>query len=99
MNYAVYIFRCADNTLYCGITTDLKYRLYQHNNGSGAKYTRGRAPVTFEIATDYIFIKSEALKLEAIVKRLPRHKKIDFLREIHLSVSQMNSYRTKEDGK
>mgnify|MGYP002310988252 FL=1 len=37
----VYLLRCADATLYCGVTTDMERRLREHNAGSrGAKYTR-----------------------------------------------------------
>ena len=46
--YFVYIVRCVDNTLYCGITTDVERRLAEHNAGTGAKYTRGRRPVTLK---------------------------------------------------
>jgi len=40
----VYILRCADGTLYTGITTDLARRLEEHNQGGalGARYTRSR---------------------------------------------------------
>ena len=42
----VYLLRCADATLYCGVTTDMERRLREHNAGSrGAKYTRARRPV------------------------------------------------------
>ena len=44
MNY-VYILKCADDTLYCGWTTDPDARLRAHNSGRGAKYTRSRLPV------------------------------------------------------
>lgn len=74
MNY-VYILRCADDTLYTGWTTDLKNRIDTHNTGKGAKYTRGRTPVEliyFEEFED----KGEALKREAAIKKLPRHKKL-----------------------
>lgn len=43
--YTVYLLRCADGTLYAGITNDLERRLAAHNAGKGAKYTRGRGPV------------------------------------------------------
>ena len=43
--YWVYILRCADGTLYTGITNDVPRRLAAHNSGRGAKYTRGRGPV------------------------------------------------------
>lgn len=43
----VYILRCADDTLYTGVTTDLERRLHQHNHlVTGARYTRARRPVT-----------------------------------------------------
>ena len=69
-----YLLRCADDTLYCGITNDLEKRLVAHNAGAGAKYTRGRTPVTLlyrESCTD----KSAALKREMQIKRLPRAQK------------------------
>lgn len=46
-NWYVYLLRCADNSLYCGVTTDVKRRLLEHNqcNKRGAKYTRVRRPV------------------------------------------------------
>jgi putative endonuclease len=71
----VYILRCSDDTLYTGITNDLERRVKQHNEGKGAKYTRGRGPVTLvkfiECAS-----KSEALKLEYKIKQLPREEKL-----------------------
>ena len=45
MEYVVYILRCADGTLYTGMTNDLPRRLCAHNSGTGAKYTRARRPV------------------------------------------------------
>jgi putative endonuclease len=44
--WVVYIMRCADGTLYTGITTDLARRLAQHNAGAASKYTRARLPVS-----------------------------------------------------
>ena len=44
MRWFVYLARCADDTLYCGITNDLVERVIAHNCGKGAKYTRGRGP-------------------------------------------------------
>ncbi len=75
MIWFVYILRCSDDTLYTGITNNLERRIKQHNEGKGAKYTRGRGPVTLvksiECAT-----KSEALKLEYKIKQLPREEKL-----------------------
>ena len=69
--YWVYILRCADGTLYTGITNDLPRRLAAHNAGRGAKYTRGRGPVELvyrEACPD----KSAALRRERAVKALRR---------------------------
>ena len=46
MSYTLYILRCGDGTLYTGITNDLPRRLYAHRAGTGAKYTRGRGPLS-----------------------------------------------------
>jgi putative endonuclease len=75
MSWICYLLHCADDTLYCGITNDLDKRLGVHNAGEGAKYTRGRTPVTLvyqESCTD----KSAALKREIQIKRLSRAKKL-----------------------
>ena len=45
--WVVYLLRCSDESLYCGITNNLKNRLITHNSGRGAKYTRSRRPVEF----------------------------------------------------
>ena len=72
--YYVYIVKCRDNTLYTGITTDLEKRLTKHNQGTGAKYTRGRTPVEL-VYYEKGYTKSEALKREISIKKLNRIKK------------------------
>ncbi len=70
----VYLVRCRDNTLYCGITVDIPRRMEAHNSGKGAKYTRGRGPVTLcyqEPQESY----SAALKREYAIKQLTRAQK------------------------
>ena len=74
MHY-VYLVRCADNTLYCGWTTDLEKRVRAHNSGQGAKYTRSRRPVQLIYAEEYLE-KHEALSREWHIKRLSREQKI-----------------------
>jgi len=67
--WVVYVLRCADATLYTGITKDLGARLTAHNAGRGAKYTRGRLPVAVvysELAAD----RSAALRRELEIKQL-----------------------------
>jgi putative endonuclease len=65
----VYIVRCADATLYTGVAKNIEARIAQHNVGTGAKYTRGRRPVTLvyqEAADD----RSAAQRREYAIKRL-----------------------------
>jgi len=74
----VYLLRCADDSLYCGITTDLAKRLAVHNAGKGARYTRVRLPVVLawsEVCAD----RSAASKREAAIKKLPRSAKLALL--------------------
>ena len=73
--WVVYILQCADMSLYTGITTDLVARLVKHNNGTGAKYTRGRGPYEV-ILTEHHPTKSAALKREAEIKRLNKAQKL-----------------------
>ncbi len=72
-NYT-YILRCADDTLYCGWTNDLTARLAAHNSGKGAKYTRGRGPLTL-VYSEIFPTQSEAMRREAEIKRLSRAQK------------------------
>ena len=78
-NWLVYLIRCSDNSLYCGVTNNFKNRLIEHNSGKGAKYTRSRRPVEL-IAVSPEMTKSEALKLEYRIKQLPADKKISILK-------------------
>ncbi len=76
--YTVYILRCADGTLYTGITNDLPKRLRTHNAGHGAKYTRARLPVALaysEEAPD----KPAALRRELAIKALTREQKLKLI--------------------
>ena len=72
-NYT-YILKCADGTYYTGWTTDLEQRLKTHNEGTGAKYTRARLPVTLVYA-ELHETKSDAMKREAAIKKLSRKEK------------------------
>ena len=74
MSWVCYLLRCADDTLYCGITNDMEKRLAAHNAGEGAKYTRGRLPVSV-VYSESCEDKSAALKRELKIKRLPRRAK------------------------
>ena len=73
--WTVYILECGDGTLYTGITDDLERRLHAHNQGKGAKYTRGRAPLTLRYR-ETVPDKSAALKREHAIKRMSRGEKL-----------------------
>ena len=80
--WVVYLLRCVDDSLYCGITNDLKSRLSKHNSGNGAKYTRSRLPVQL-VGVSFGMTKSEALKLEYRLKRTPAVNKLAELERSH----------------
>lgn len=75
----VYLLICADSTFYCGITLDIQRRLAQHNGqlGGGAKYTRGRRPVSV-LACIPCLTRSKACLLECCIKDLPKNKKLSY---------------------
>jgi len=72
----VYILRCADDTFYTGVTTDISRRLDQHNGiiKNGAKYTRNRQPVTL-VYQETSNSRSDACKREYAIKDLSRFEK------------------------
>lgn len=73
--WRVYMLRCADGTLYTGITTDLDRRLEEHNTApAGARYTRSRRPVSL-VYDEPAASRSEASIREAAIKQLTRTEK------------------------
>lgn len=74
----VYLLRCGDGTLYCGWTTDVHRRLTEHRAGKASRYTRARLPVELAWAKP-VGSRSEALREEARIKRLPRAEKLRLL--------------------
>jgi len=76
----LYLLRCRDGSLYCGITTDVEKRLEQHRSGKGAKYTRGRGPLEL-VYTEECAYHSAALKRELTVKALPREEKLKLIEQ------------------
>ena len=75
MSWSVYILRCADDTLYTGITNNFDARLLKHETGLGAKYTKGRGPFT-PIYKESFENRSEASKRETAIKKLSREEKL-----------------------
>jgi putative endonuclease len=77
----VYILKCADDTFYTGVTTDLERRLKEHNDSKlGAKYTRVRRPVSI-VLSESCSCRSTAYKREAAIKKLTRNGKLLLLKD------------------
>lgn len=72
--FYTYIVECSDGTYYTGWTVNLENRIKAHNNGTGAKYTKTRTPVSL-IYFEVLESKSLAMKREAAIKKLSRKKK------------------------
>ena len=79
--YYLYILKCADQTLYTGITTDLKRRIAEHNNMKlGAKYTAVRRPVKLAYFKKFKN-RSAASKTEAKIKKLTKPQKLALIKK------------------
>ena len=80
MHY-IYLVRCSDDSLYCGWTTDLKRRIDAHNGhiSGGAKYTRGRRPVTL-VYSESFHQKQEAQRRECAIKQMTKTKKLGLIK-------------------
>ena len=71
----VYLLRCGDGSLYCGIALDVQARLKLHQEGKGAKYTRGRGPLEL-VYREECASKADALRRERVIKRMRREAKL-----------------------
>ncbi|MBK8014365.1 MAG: GIY-YIG nuclease family protein [Deltaproteobacteria bacterium] len=74
----VYLLECQDGTLYTGIAKDVERRIRQHEEGAGARYTRGRGPFRL-LATAGPLSQGEALQCERSVKRVRRADKLEYM--------------------
>lgn len=72
--WKLYILRCADDTLYTGITVDITRRFRAHETGKGAKYTRGRGPLKL-VYQELCGTHTKALQRELEIKALTRSEK------------------------
>lgn len=86
-----YVLHCKDGSLYAGYTNHLEKRIRLHNEGKGAKYTRGRGPVELLFSQRFDH-KSEALRAEYEFKQLTRKKKEEFLKNQYVNVETGGTY-------
>lgn len=73
-DHYVYVLECADGTFYTGYTTDVERRVDEHNAGEGAKYTRGRTPVSV-VHVERFDSRSAAMSREHEIKSRSRSGK------------------------
>ncbi len=73
-DWLLYMVRCSDGSLYTGITRDLERRLEAHRNGRGAKYFRGRSPVTV-VHVEYFPDRASASRREHVIKAMRKAEK------------------------
>jgi len=78
--YFVYMVKCADNTLYTGIATELERRIEEHNGSDkGAKYTRVRRPVRLVYSEEYPDRSSASKREYEIKKKMSRAEKLKLI--------------------
>tara|TARA_B110000444_G_scaffold44942_1_gene40846 strand:- start:8690 stop:8992 length:303 start_codon:yes stop_codon:yes gene_type:complete len=77
-SWFVYILLCSDNTLYTGITNNIDKRLEDHQRGVGAKYTKGRSPISLLFKEKHPN-RSSASKRESEIKSLTKKQKLTLL--------------------
>lgn len=85
--WEVYILLCGDGTLYTGIARDAEKRLKMHQSGKGAKYTRGRGPLTL-VYREGCESHTQALQREIAVKKLTRKEKLNLIQKYTAGQSQ-----------
>ena len=77
--YYLYIIECKDKSLYTGITTGLERRFKEHHAGTASHYTKAKGAVKI-LYTEQFPNRSEASKREAEIKKLPREKKLELIK-------------------
>lgn len=78
--YYVYILKCADDTLYTGIATEVDRRVKEHNSSDlGARYTRNRRPVKLVFSKKFKN-RAEASKEEFRIKNLTKEEKLKLIK-------------------
>lgn len=85
--YWVYMVQCKYGTYYAGWTNDVKKRIAAHNNGTGAKYLRGKGPVKL-VYKRKCSTAQKAQAQERLIKLLTRQQK-----EVLVKDSVSSSYK------
>lgn len=86
----LYILKCADQSLYTGITKNLERRFKMHSEGKAARYTRTRLPLEM-VYQETCRTRTEALIRECSVKNLPKLKKLALIEKFKETNGKKNS--------
>ena len=81
MTWFVYILKCGDDSLYTGITNNLESRVLAHQEGRGAKYTKGRGPFEVVYQTECVN-RSDASLREREIKKLDLSEKLELISKV-----------------
>ena len=88
ITYKVYMVECSDKSIYTGITSDIDRRLHEHRNTKkGSKYVRRRLPISL-LWSSHPMTKSDALKMEYLIKSWSKQKKWKWIRERNNEIIQ-----------
>ena len=74
MIWILYMLECSDNSIYAGITNNIEKRIKMHESGKGAKYLRGRLPITL-LHKEVFLSRSDASKREILIKKMNHKEK------------------------
>ena len=87
-NWLIYILKCKDDSLYCGITNNLEKRLKQHKGEvkGGAKYTRSHWPCKL-VYKEKSESRSKALQRESIIKKMSKDEKDSLINSARKNIS------------
>jgi putative endonuclease len=77
-DWSIYIVECSTGDLYTGISKDVKARVDKHNQGKGAKFTKGRRPVKL-VYSEQGLTHTQALRREFAIKGLKRVEKLEMI--------------------
>jgi len=89
----MYILECADRSFYVGSTTDLEYRLAEHQNGINCGYTSRRRPVRLVYSAEFERIE-DAYAMEKRVQGWGRAKRIALIEGRYADLPALNRSKT-----
>lgn len=96
-NWYLYMISCKDGSLYTGVTTNVERRVLEHQaqNNKSAKYLRGKNPLKL-VYSQFIGSKSQAHKIERIIKDLSKQKKEEIVKTGFTCVEKLLSLKKRE---